>query len=83
VWRTLSIPAKKSKKSWLIEINENYCKGCEICIEFCPTNVFTTSDKLNRKGYYLPLIVDMEACTGCRLCDLMCPEFAIVLSEKE
>jgi 2-oxoglutarate ferredoxin oxidoreductase subunit delta len=67
---------------WQVVINEKYCKGCEICIEFCPTKVFGTSQKLNNKGYYLPVILDEEKCTGCRLCELLCPELAIVLTGK-
>lgn len=66
-----------------VQINENMCKGCEICIEFCPLNVFRISDKLNRKGYYLPIVVREEECTGCRICELMCPELAIVLTSKD
>ena len=71
---------KKHKKSVkLIEINKNYCKGCDICIEFCPTDVFEKSGKLNRKGYYVPDVVHIEDCNGCRICDLLCPDFAIVI----
>jgi 2-oxoglutarate ferredoxin oxidoreductase subunit delta len=73
---------KKRGKSWSIEINENLCKGCEICIEFCPLKVFGNSEKLNRKGYYLPVILEEEKCTGCLLCELLCPELAIVITEK-
>ncbi len=79
----MSTSSKHKTKSMLVEINEDSCKGCDICIEFCPIDVFEKSDKLNRKGYYLPIIVDMKACNGCRLCDLMCPELAIVLTEND
>lgn len=63
----------------MIEINDDLCKGCEICIAFCPLKVFANSDKLNRKGYYVPVVVDEDACVGCRLCELLCPEFAIIV----
>jgi 2-oxoglutarate ferredoxin oxidoreductase subunit delta len=66
----------------LIEINDDLCKGCDICIAFCPLKVFANSDKLNRKGYYVPVIADEKACTACGLCELLCPEFAILI-EKE
>jgi len=65
-----------------IEIEENLCKGCEICIEFCPLKVFVKSDKLNRKGYYLPIVVKEDDCVGCRLCELLCPEFAITITNE-
>ena len=76
-------PAKRYQKGFVhIEINGNLCKGCEICIEFCPTKVFDKSDQLNRKGYYLPVVARVEECTGCRLCDLLCPELAIVMTDE-
>jgi 2-oxoglutarate ferredoxin oxidoreductase subunit delta len=71
---------KSNSKSVSVEINENLCKGCEICIEFCPTDVFEKSGKLNRKGYSLPVIAREEDCTGCCICELMCPEFGIIIN---
>jgi 2-oxoglutarate ferredoxin oxidoreductase subunit delta len=65
-----------------IEIEENLCKGCGICIEFCPLKVFVKSEKLNRKGYYLPIVVKEDECVGCRLCELLCPEFAIIITNE-
>lgn len=66
-----------------IEIKDNLCKGCDICIEFCPTNVFDESSELNRRGYYVPVVARLEDCTGCRLCDLLCPDMAIIITEKK
>lgn len=71
---------RQQKHNWKIEISENLCKGCEICIEFCPLEIFAKSDKLNRKGYYLPIVVKEGKCSGCRLCELLCPELAIILT---
>jgi 2-oxoglutarate ferredoxin oxidoreductase subunit delta len=44
--------------------------------------VFEKSDKLNRKGYYLPVVTDEDQCVGCRLCELLCPEFAIIITNE-
>ncbi len=77
------MPKKSKRGSALVEINEDLCKGCDICIEFCPTDVFEKSGRLNRKGYYLPVIAREEACTGCLLCELMCPELSIVITIKD
>jgi 2-oxoglutarate ferredoxin oxidoreductase subunit delta len=40
-------------------------------------DVFETSDKINKKGYYPPIPVNEDECIGCRFCELLCPEFAI------
>ncbi len=53
-----------------IVINETYCKGCGICVDFCPTEV------LELRGN-LVAVKNLEACTRCQLCDLRCPDFAI------
>jgi len=59
------------------------CKGCEICIEFCPLNVFEPSDKLNQQGYNLPEVAHEEKCTACRLCELLCPDLAITINKTK
>ncbi len=72
---------KRRKKSVeFIEIDGDLCKGCNICIEFCPTGVFQESGKLSKRGYYLPIIADIEKCPGCMLCELLCPELAIIIA---
>jgi len=59
-----------AKKLPNIVINEKFCKGCSICVDFCPTNV------LEMKGSVVA-VRDLAACTRCQLCDLRCPDFAI------
>ncbi len=53
-----------------IEIIEKYCKGCHICVEFCPTKV------LEMKGFTAG-VKNLEACIKCMQCELRCPDFAI------
>ena len=55
------------------------CKGCEICVHFCPQDVLSISDERNAKGYRIPRVVNgkAEACVNCEFCTLVCPEFAI------
>lgn len=60
-----------------IEIDQELCKGCEICIAFCPEDVICLSDKLNAGGY-LPVAFNGNGeCTGCAICAVVCPEVAI------
>jgi len=55
------------------------CKGCKICIQFCPKNVLEISPETNTKGYHFPEIADgrENECVHCEFCTLICPEFAI------
>jgi 2-oxoglutarate ferredoxin oxidoreductase subunit delta len=55
------------------------CKGCEVCVQFCPQDVLCISDSRNEKGYLIPqVVVGKETeCVNCEFCTLVCPEFAI------
>ena len=55
-----------------IRINLVRCKGCGICVEFCPAS--TLELKEGKAS-----VVDLERCNACGLCDLRCPDFAIVV----
>ena len=65
-----------------IVINPDYCKGCNICVTFCPREVLQPSDRINSKGYKLPEAVDLDACTQCKLCEIVCPDLAIAVTPK-
>jgi len=60
-----------------IVILEELCKGCRICVEFCPVKVLKISGRMTKKGIYPPEIVSPEKCTGCRICQYYCPDLAI------
>jgi len=60
-----------------IEINRELCKGCEICIHFCPKKLITLSDTLNAAGYLPSEFSGSPECTGCASCAVVCPEVAI------
>ena len=60
-----------------ISIEQELCKGCSLCIEFCPKGSISLSKKLNLKGYYLAEFDDNKGFTGCAICALVCPEIAI------
>jgi 2-oxoglutarate ferredoxin oxidoreductase subunit delta len=59
-----------SKQEWRIEIDNLLCKGCALCVDFCPT------DALKIDGPYAA-IKDLDRCTGCQVCNLRCPDLAI------
>ncbi|WP_459201509.1 4Fe-4S dicluster domain-containing protein [Methanococcus sp. CF] len=66
-----------------IIIDENYCKGCDICIEVCPKDVYKKSETLNKKGIYPPNPINPKECTNCQLCILQCPDQAITVETEE
>jgi 2-oxoglutarate ferredoxin oxidoreductase subunit delta len=69
-------PQRKKKKPPRIAINNRFCKGCNICVAFCPTKV------LAMKGGKA-VVINLEACTNCMMCELRCPDFAIAVFPAE
>jgi 2-oxoglutarate ferredoxin oxidoreductase subunit delta len=63
-------------KGW-IEVDDLYCKGCELCINACPQAVLKLDmERLTPKGYH-PVSLKSEGCTGCAICAIVCPEAAL------
>ena len=59
-------------------IVREWCKGCGICVAFCPKDVLAL-DEQDRAVVARP-----EKCICCQLCELRCPDLAIeVEMEKE
>ena len=70
-------PKKSKPPRGTVAINAELCKGCGLCIAFCPSAVLKVSDKFNGKGYHPPHVVNPDACIGCDMCGMYCPDFAI------
>lgn len=66
-----------------IEVRKEFCKGCDLCIKFCPTDVYKYSNTLNEKGVRPPEPVRVEDCVLCRNCELYCPDFCIIVKEVD
>lgn len=66
-----------AKVKGAIVVDTEVCKGCEVCIPVCQTNVIAMSQEVNRKGYHYAYMVNPEACNGCTNCALVCPDRAI------
>jgi 2-oxoglutarate ferredoxin oxidoreductase subunit delta len=63
-------------RKFKIHIDEDWCKGCEICVTFCPKKVLVME-----KGKVK--VDNLDACTGCQLCEIYCPDFAIEVEEEK
>ena len=60
-----------------IVINRDWCKGCGVCIHFCPNHV------LEEDAEGKVRIAHPENCSCCRLCELRCPELATEIIIEE
>jgi 2-oxoglutarate ferredoxin oxidoreductase subunit delta len=67
-----------------IEINEDNCKGCSLCMIACPQTVIRPhTDRVNARGYSPATLVDPDGkCTGCALCAVACPDVCITVYRR-
>ena len=59
------------KQLILLQINREWCKGCGICVHFCPKHVLEL-DATEKAVAARP-----ADCICCQLCELRCPDLAI------
>lgn len=72
-------------------VDRNLCKGCGICIFFCPTKILKEglptawgghSPQLGEEGETKCMLVRGEKGVTCRLCEKRCPDAAIMVEVK-
>lgn len=56
-----------------LELDQEKCNGCRMCIFVCPHRVFVVNSKK-------AIIRDRDACMECGACALNCPQGAISVS---
>lgn len=64
----------KEKKDKQLSIQAEWCKGCGICVAFCPKRVLELDEK-DIARWARP-----EDCLRCGLCELRCPDLAVELA---
>ncbi len=67
----------RTRRRGTIEVRDDLCKGCDLCVAFCPEDVLAMTERTNHKGYLLPELIDEPGCTACKICGRICPELAI------
>jgi len=76
-----------------ITIKKDKCKGCLLCISFCPKGLIIVDNDLNRKGVRPAKFSrrankiadgippgagkDNSECLGCTMCAIICPDCCI------
>jgi len=70
----------------MVTLEVDRCKGCGICVEFCPEEILVMSGgSFNAKGYRPVEVTDMDQCTGCAVCAIVCPDvvFTVYREKRE
>ncbi len=72
-------PSKEGslKKDVSLEISRDLCKGCGICVAFCPKEVLELDE------HEKAVIKRLEDCNACGLCELRCPDIAVEVKTSE
>ena len=65
-----------------LTICKERCKGCGLCIHFCPQGILEDLGELNKLGYRPVTVVAEGECTGCGLCTLMCPDMVLQVERE-
>lgn len=68
---------------FLVKVDENYCKGCQLCVVNCPKDIMAMSDTVNAKGQHTAFCASPEDCVGCKSCAIVCPDSAITIEKED
>ena len=68
-----------AKVKGAIVVDIERCKGCELCVDACPTDVILMAHEVNNKGYHYAYMENPDACTGCANCGIICPDGVITV----
>ncbi len=67
-----------SVKEHRLTFNNDACKGCGLCVHFCPVKILQLDpSRMNQAGYPLVSVTDIKKCIGCTFCAMMCPDSVI------
>jgi 2-oxoglutarate ferredoxin oxidoreductase subunit delta len=61
-------------KKKILVIDPAWCKGCGICVAFCPKNAL---ELIGERAH----LKSEDQCVLCGQCEMRCPDYAIFLKE--
>jgi len=66
-----------------LKIYENKCKGCRLCIEFCPQKILAIdNEKINKLGYNPVKVTEPAKCKACGICYKVCPDMVFEVGDN-
>lgn len=71
-----------SGKQYRVIIDEERCKGCELCVAVCPKQVLALAAGMNSRGQHYAAAERPRDCIGCAQCADVCPDAAIEIDEE-
>jgi len=79
----MTISYKKKQSKVTVYVDAELCKGCGLCISFCPKDALSFASQLNQQGYNPVTFSSEKDCNGCKRCQIMCPDLAIYVVGKK
>ena len=79
----MTISDKKKQSKVEVHVDTEWCKGCGLCISFCPQGALSLDTQLNKQGYNPVKFSEEKDCNGCKRCQIMCPDFAICVTRNK
>ena len=71
-----------NRKRYILTIDTERCKGCELCVAACPKRILVMTTRINRRGHHYAQVAAMQDCIGCAQCADICPDAAIEIDEE-
>ncbi len=72
-----------AKIKGVIEVDQERCKGCGVCVSICPVKVIELGENVNSKGYNYVVMANADDCIGCAGCAMICPDSAITVYKQK
>ncbi|MEI6555616.1 MAG: 4Fe-4S binding protein [Paludibacter sp.] len=68
-----------AKVKGAVVVNTERCKGCNLCVVACPSDVLILNKEANSKGYNFSMMANPDDCVGCAACAYVCPDACITV----
>lgn len=67
-----------------VVVDTDKCKGCDLCVVSCPTDVLELEPReVNDRGYHYVYMKNPNDCIGCANCGYVCPDACLTISRRE